>query len=291
MNYYTFHSGDYLRDTSHLTLIEDAIYRRLIDWYYTNESPLPNDIKKISRLIRAVGDVEMVGFILEEFFQLSENEWHQCRCDEEIAIYHGKAEKARENGKLGGRPKTKEKANHNQEKTESVILDNLEESESKANQEPRTKNQEPNLNNKNNASEDFQKQDESHLYVAPTRRNYCLFVGWKPEPDTWAIKLKASSYRVKPEQFTDYIIAEFVRKNIGEEEKTEHKWQDYLIEAVIRGYIKPEGKESKPTNQPEPAIDYTKPQNLIKPIIYEYDPEERARQSAEMKRIRKEQGR
>jgi len=54
MNYYTFHSGDYLRDTSHLTLIEDAIYRRLIDWYYTNESPLPNDIKKISRLIRAV---------------------------------------------------------------------------------------------------------------------------------------------------------------------------------------------------------------------------------------------
>jgi len=147
------------------------------------------------------------------------------------------------------------------------------------------------INNKNNASEDFQKQDESHLYVAPTRRNYCLFVGWKPEPDTWAIKLKASSYRVKPEQFTDYIIAEFVRKNIGEEEKTEHKWQDYLIEAVIRGYIKPEGKESKPTNQPEPAIDYTKPQNLIKPIIYEYDPEERARQSAEMKRIRKEQGR
>lgn len=50
-------------------------------------------------------------------------------------------------------------------------------------------------------------------------------------------------------------------------------------------YIKPEGKESKPTNQPELMIDYTKPQNLIKPIIYEYDPEERARQSAEMKRI------
>ena len=251
MNYYTFHSGDYLRDTSHLTLIEDAIYRRLIDWYYTNESPLPNDIKKISRLIRAVDNVEMVGFILEEFFQLSENEWHQCRCDEEIAIYHGKAEKARENGKLGGRPKTKEKANHNQEKTESVILDNLEESESKANQEPRTKNQEPNLNNKNNASEDFQKQDESHLYVAPTRRTFEMFVGWKPEPQTWANKLSASQHRVKPEQFTDYIISEFIRKNIGSESKTEHQWQGYLIEAVIRGYIKPEGQESKPTNQPK----------------------------------------
>ena len=296
MNYYTFHSGDYLRDTSHLTLIEDAIYRRLIDWYYTNESPLPNDIKKISRLIRAVDNVELVGVIVEEFFELSENEWRQCRCDEEIAIYHGKAEKARENGKLGGRPKTKEKANHNQEKTESVILDNLEESESKANQEPRTKNQEPNLNNKNNASEDFQKQDESHLYVAPTRRNYCLFVGWKPEPDTWAIKLKASSYRVKPEQFTDYIIAEFVRKNIGEEEKTEHKWQDYLIESVIRGYIKPEGHEAKPTNQPKtnqpPQEDPNSPTakyDMSNEIVLEKMPvvskEEKERQRAIIKKM------
>lgn len=33
-----------------------------------------------------------------------------------------------------------------------------------------------------------------------------------------------------------------MRKNIGEEEKTERKWQDYLIEAVIRGYIKPKEK-------------------------------------------------
>lgn len=291
MNYYTFHSGDYLRDTSHLTLIEDAIYRRLIDWYYTNESPLPNDIKKISRLIRAVDNVEMVGFILEEFFQLSENEWHQCRCDEEIAIYHGKAEKARENGKLGGRPKTKEKANHNQEKTESVILDNLEESESKANQEPRTKNQEPNLNNKNNAGEDFQKKDESHLYVAPTRRTYSLFDEWKPEPELWKETLKRSAHLVKPEQFTKYTLLEFIRLNVGKGEKMESEWQKFYVNAIARGYIKPEGQEAKPTNQPEPAIDYTKPQNLIKPIIYEYDPEERARQSAEMKRIRKEQGR
>ena len=175
MNYYTFHSGDYLRDTSHLTLIEDAIYRRLIDWYYTNESPLPNDIKKISRLIRAVDNVELVGVIVEEFFELSENEWRQCRCDEEIAIYHGKAEKARENGKLGGRPKTKQKPNHNLEETESVIFDNQEISESKANQEPRTKNQEPNLNNKNNASEDFQKVICTlHLLAVPLK---CLLVG------------------------------------------------------------------------------------------------------------------
>jgi len=251
MNYYTFHSGDYLRDTSHLTLIEDAIYRRLIDWYYTNESPLPNDIKKISRLIRAVGDEDIVGVIVEEFFQLSENEWHQCRCDEEIAIYHGKAEKARENGKLGGRPKTKQKPNHNLEETKSVIFDNQEISESKANQEPRTNNQEPTLNKKENASEDFQKQDESHLYVAPTRRTFEMFVGWKPEPELWKETLKRSSHLVKPEQFTKYTLLEFIRLNVGKDEKMESEWQKFYVNAIARGYIKPEGQEVKPANQPK----------------------------------------
>jgi hypothetical protein len=149
----------------------------------------------------------------------------------------------------------------------------------------------PDSFNSQNAKEEKKETKESNLYVAPTRRTFEMFVGWNPESKTWANKLSASQHRVKPEQFTDYIISEFIRKNIGSESKTEHQWQGYLIEAVIRGYIKPEGKESKPTNQPETAIDYTKPQNLIKPIIYEYDPEERARQSAEMKRIRKEQGR
>ena len=107
------------------------------------------------------------------------------------------------------------------------------------------------INKKENASDAFQKQDESHLYVAPTRRTFEMFVGWKPEPKTWVNKLSAAQHRVKPEQFTDYIISEFIRKNIGSESKTEHQWQGYLIEAVIRGYIKPEGQEAKPTNQPK----------------------------------------
>jgi len=151
--------------------------------------------------------------------------------------------------------------------------------------------QEQDLNKKNNASEDFQKQDESHLYVAPTRRTYALFDEWKPEPELWKETLKRSAHLVKPEQFTNYTLLEFIRLNVGKDEKMESEWQKFYVNAIARGYIKPEGQEAKPTNQPEPAIDYSKPQNLIKPIIYEYDPEERARQSAEMKRIRKEQGR
>lgn len=300
MNYYAFHIGDYKAHTSHLSLIEDLAFRRMLDLYYLSESPLP-EIKKIARAICMRDNIEDIQNVLDEFFLDTEEGFIHERCEREIKAMNDKSGKAKlsaqkrwsktDNANAMPEPcegNANASNNHaNASKTDANAM--RDECEGNA----PNPNPNPNINNKNNASEDFQKKEikESSLYVAPTRRNYCLFVGWKPEPDTWAIKLKASSYRVKPEQFTDYIIAEFVRKNIGEEEKTEHKWQDYLIEAVIRGYIKPEGKESKPTNQPEPAIDYTKPQNLIKPIIYEYDPEERARQSAEMKRIRKEQGR
>lgn len=147
MNYYTFHSGDYLRDTSHLSLIEDAIYRRCLDWYYTNESPLPDDFKKIARLIRASDFLADVEQVVSEFFILGEDGWSQSRCDAEIGIYHEKAQKARENGQKGGRPKTKTKPNHNPEITDSVFLANQTLTESKANQEPRTNNQEPITNN------------------------------------------------------------------------------------------------------------------------------------------------
>ena len=236
MNYYTFHSGDYLRDTSHLTLIEDAIYRRLIDWYYTKESPLPNDIKKISRLIRAVGDEDIVGVIVEEFFKLSENEWHQYRCDEEIAIYHGKAEKARENGKLGGRPKTKDKANHNPEETESVILDNLEESESKANQEPRTKNHKPITNNQSNTIGDF--DVFWNQYPNKTAKQAAVKAWSKLKPNESLFNLIIDALEKQKPHFKVGFIPHPATWLNG------RRWEDAIPTQA-------EGQEAKPTNQPK----------------------------------------
>lgn len=135
------------------------------------------------------------------------------------------------------------------------------------------------------------KKDESHLYVAPTRRTYSLFDEWKPEPELWKETLKRSAHLVKPEQFTKYTLLEFIRLNVGKDEKMESEWQKFYVNAVARGYIKPMTDKPKSQKQPELEVDYSKPQNLIVPVVYPYDPEERARQSAEMKRIRKEQGR
>ena len=41
MNYYERHIGDYLKDTAHLSLLEHGVYSRLLDVYYTRESPIP----------------------------------------------------------------------------------------------------------------------------------------------------------------------------------------------------------------------------------------------------------
>jgi len=131
MNFYQFHIGDYIKQTVHLTPMEDICYRRLIDMYYETEQPIPAETDRVSRRLRL--DTELVDSVLKEFFTLTENGWENARCNKEIDAYHVKADTARSNGMLGGRPK----------KTHPVSDGNLPESGSKANQEPRTKNQEP----------------------------------------------------------------------------------------------------------------------------------------------------
>lgn len=86
MNYYEHHIGDYAAATGHLTLIEDAIYSRLIRRYYLDEKPLPVDAKKVARLAGARSEEEIaaVNSVLEEFFTLEADGWHNSRCDEEI---------------------------------------------------------------------------------------------------------------------------------------------------------------------------------------------------------------
>lgn len=106
MNYYEHHIGDYAAATAHLSLLEDAIYSRLLRRYYLQESPLPADEAQVARLAgaRTPEEVAAVGVILAEFFVKQGDGWHSKRADEEIARYRVKIEAARENGKRGGRP-------------------------------------------------------------------------------------------------------------------------------------------------------------------------------------------
>lgn len=134
MHHYPFHPADYTLDTVHLSDMEDLAYRRLIDLYYTSEKPISLETQLVSRRLRLGSD--LVIKVLKEFFVETENGWVQAKCEAVIADYHASVERARANGKLGGRPK----------KTQSVILANPDLTQSK----PRAKltiNHKPETNN------------------------------------------------------------------------------------------------------------------------------------------------
>lgn len=135
MYYYQHNIGDYKADTAHLTLLEHGCYRQLLDWYYKDESPLPRETEVVFRRLsaRTEEDKLAIQLVLNDFFELGENGYSHKRCDAEISTYQQQAERARQNGKLGGRPK----------KTEVVILANPDVTQTKANQEPITNNHKP----------------------------------------------------------------------------------------------------------------------------------------------------
>lgn len=95
MNYYERHIGDYLKDTSHLSLLEHGVYTRLLDVYYTRECGIPAD--QAARLIGARSKDELAALraVLEEFFVLSDGAYAQPRAEREIARYQDKQSKAK----------------------------------------------------------------------------------------------------------------------------------------------------------------------------------------------------
>jgi uncharacterized protein YdaU (DUF1376 family) len=129
MYYYKFNIADWHLATSHLSLEEEAIYFRLINYYYDTEQAIPEETQSVIRRLRLGSYSEIVGIILKEFFTLESDGWHHKRCDDEISQYHDKAEVNQINGKKGGRPK----------KTQTVSKDNPDITLTK-NQEPLTKN-------------------------------------------------------------------------------------------------------------------------------------------------------
>lgn len=104
MHYFQFNIGDYARSTVHLSPMEDLAYRRLLDMYYDTEAPIPLETQWVARRIRM--DTEIVEVVLNDMFRRTDDGFRHPRCDAEIAAYHALVERNRQNGKLGGRPKT-----------------------------------------------------------------------------------------------------------------------------------------------------------------------------------------
>jgi uncharacterized protein YdaU (DUF1376 family) len=96
VNFYPFHLGDYAAHTRHLSLMEDLAYRRMLDLYYTSESPLPAEPEKVARLIGMREYMQEVSDVLSDFFVKSDAGYTNARCDKEIETYRAKAERAKQ---------------------------------------------------------------------------------------------------------------------------------------------------------------------------------------------------
>jgi uncharacterized protein YdaU (DUF1376 family) len=134
MHYYKFNIADYRKDTGHLSTIEHGIYRQLIDWYYLDEQPIPEETQVVIRRLRLGSDeVNFLQNVLSDFFVLGKTGYTHKRIEVEIKDYSEQAEKNKNNGKLGGRPK----------KTHSVISGFPDESQNNPNHKPLTINHKP----------------------------------------------------------------------------------------------------------------------------------------------------
>jgi len=96
LNHYPHHIGDYDSDTAHLEWVEDMAYTRMLRVYYRTERPLPVEVQAVCRLVRAKskGEKAAVKAMLDEFFVLEGDGWHNKRCDQELARYQEKSSKA-----------------------------------------------------------------------------------------------------------------------------------------------------------------------------------------------------
>jgi uncharacterized protein YdaU (DUF1376 family) len=85
MHYYQHHIGDFIKATSRLSDSQTMAYLRLLWMYYDSEKPLKPDIKILAFQIGA--SQEDTELLLNSYFVLCENGWHQKRCDKEIEEY------------------------------------------------------------------------------------------------------------------------------------------------------------------------------------------------------------
>jgi len=147
--WYKFNIADWSLATVHLSLIEEAVYFRLINHYYDTEQPFPLETQSVIRRLRLDDYAAVVSAILAEFFLKTQNGFVHERCERELKEYRKQAKKNRENGTKGGRPNKNKRLG----KTQSVPSGMPVATESQpsgnpnitltTNQEPLTNNQEP----------------------------------------------------------------------------------------------------------------------------------------------------
>lgn len=214
MNYYSHHIGDFNSGTKNFTRLERWIYRDMLEMYYDIEKPLPSNFDVLCDELGVSSNEEKaaVSRILRRKFSLVDGNYCNDRCEYEILAYRRVVEKARENGKKGGRPSKKE-SGQEPKITQPVILANQELTGLKANHYPLPITQEP--------------KDKVKTIVPPSGETVEVFSYWQrkmnhPQAKLDAKRLKAITARLKD----GYTVGELCKAIDGIKNSAHHMGQN-----------------------------------------------------------------
>lgn len=100
--FYAWFPGDYLRDTQHLSMVEDAAYRRLLDAYYMRGT-LEANASALLRVARAILPDEQAAVVkvAAEYFEERDGLLYHSKVEHEIARSRAISEERSDAGKRG----------------------------------------------------------------------------------------------------------------------------------------------------------------------------------------------
>jgi uncharacterized protein YdaU (DUF1376 family) len=101
--YMPFYTGDYLRDTRHLSPLKHGIYVLLLMHCWDTKGPLPLDEPECAGIAncRSQDEVESLRYILQRFFTKGEDGWYNNRMQREIERCEALSEKRKLAGAKG----------------------------------------------------------------------------------------------------------------------------------------------------------------------------------------------
>jgi uncharacterized protein YdaU (DUF1376 family) len=220
MHYYQFNIKDYKAHTDHLSLMEDLAFRRMLDWVYLHEKPLPINTTEIAKRILMPTHSESIEFVLNEFFELVEDGYVNRTATDNIDSFKAKSEKATKSANL----RWNKKPDANDMRTHS---------EGNANHKPLTTNNKPLTTNQLEDKTTPAKLDYSVLQMTDDQCKDVIRIRKKNKGPT----------------FTQLIINQLAKQFLLAEQKG-FSFQDSLIEWEVRGWKSFKADWMKSPNKP-----------------------------------------
>lgn len=114
--------ADYMADTAHLTTVEHGAYLLLIMTYWQRGEALPDDDKKLARIVGLQGrNWKRVRQEIEPFFEFRDNKWVHQRIEHQLTVMRSQSRANSLNGKKGGLAKAKASPSENLAKPKRTL--------------------------------------------------------------------------------------------------------------------------------------------------------------------------